>query len=285
LEAFITNLLYGLTIGSALILVASSLSLIFGILGVINFAHGSMCMLGAYVGLSLVNWTGNFWLALIISPLIVGALGLAIEGYLVKPLYGQDPVLQLLLTFGLAMVFSNVVLHIWGVDMHSITIPAFLKGYIFLADTVYPKFRIFVLFFSAAMALSLWFFLAKTKWGIILRAGIHNKELVESFGIDMSRVFTLVFGIGVALAAVAGVILGAMRNCNPAMDGDLIIGGLIAIVIGGLGSFRGAVLGSLILGLSESFGAQFLPGFAKFSIYIVMVIILLWRPEGLIKTV
>ncbi len=284
-EVFVTNLLYGLTIGSALILIASSLSLIFGVMGVVNFAHGSLAMLGAYLAYTLILVKFNFWLALIVSPLIVGVLGLVIEAFTLRPLYAKNPLLQFFLTYGVAMIIANVVLYAWGGDALGIDKPASLRGPINLLGVYYPKFRLFVFIFSAALALGLWLFITKTTWGIILRAGIHNRELVEAFGINMSRVFTLVFALGSALAAVAGVILGAMRNLNPVMDLDLVIGGLIAVVIGGLGSFRGAVLGALILGLSESFGAQLMPGFSKFTVYIVMVGILLWRPEGLVKGV
>lgn len=284
-EVFMTNLLYGLTIGSALILIASSLSLIFGVMGVVNFAHGSLAMLGAYLAYTLILLKFNFWLALMVSPLIVGVLGLAIEAFTLRPLYAKNPLLQFFLTYGMAMIIANVVLYAWGGDALGIDKPSSLRGPINILGVYYPKFRSFVFIFSAALAVGLWLFLTKTTWGIILRAGIHNRELVEAFGINMSRVFTLVFALGSALAAVAGVILGAMRNLNPVMDLDLVIGGLIAVVIGGLGSFRGAVLGALILGLSESFGAQLMPGFSKFTVYIVMVGILLWRPEGLVKGV
>jgi branched-subunit amino acid ABC-type transport system permease component len=282
-DLFFTNLLYGLTIGSALILIASSLSIIFGVMGVINFAHGSLCMLGAYFGYTLILWELNFWVALVISPLIVGALALAIEGFTLRPLYGKDPLLQFFLTYGLAMIIGNLVLYFWGADPHGIDKPISLQGPISLASIAYPKFRLFVFIFSAVLAVVLWFFISHTTWGIILRAGIHNRELVGAFGINMSTVFTFVFALGSALAALAGVILGVMRNINPSMDLDLVVGGLIAVVIGGLGSFRGAVLGALIIGLTESFGAQLWPGFAKFAVYIVMVAVLLWRPEGLIK--
>ena len=284
-DLFFTSILYGLTIGSALILIASSLSIIFGVMGVVNFAHGSLCMLGAYLGYSLILWKVNFWMALVISPLIVGTVALVIERFTLRPLYGKNPMLQFLLTYGLAMIIGNLVLYFWGADPHGIERPIYLQGAISLAGIAYPKFRLFVLIFSAVLAIVLWLFITRTTWGIILRAGIHNRELVGAFGINMSAVYTLVFALGSALAAVAGVILGAMRNINPAMDLDLVTGGLIAVVIGGLGSFRGAVLGALIIGLSESFGALLWPGFSKFTVYIVMVAILLWRPEGLIKEV
>lgn len=282
---FLTNLLYGLTIGSALILIASSLSLIFGVMGVVNFAHGALAMLGAYLGYTLILVKFNFWAALVVAPLIVGIAALALEVITLRPIYGKDPLLQFFLTYGLAMIIANLVLHIWGGDALGIDKPAFLRGPVIILGVYYPKFRLFVFVFSAVLAIALWLFITRTTWGVILRAGIHNRELVEAFGINMSRVFSVVFAMGSALAAVAGIILGTMRNLNPEMDADLILGGLVAVVIGGLGSFRGAVLGALLIGLAESFGAQVMPGFSKFTVYIVMVIILLWRPEGLVKGV
>jgi branched-chain amino acid transport system permease protein len=282
---FLINLLYGFTIGSTLILISSSLSLIFGVMGVINLAHGAFCMLGAYFGLTLVLWTGNFWLALIIAPIIVAVIGFLMEVYTLRPLYGLDPMLQLFLTLGVNMVMSNLVLQIWGGDIRSISIPEMLKGNVLILGTVYPSFRLFVFVVTIFLVFSIWFLITQTKWGIILRAGIHNMELVDAFGINISRVFTLVFTLGCGLASVAGVIIGALHNCNINMHADLLNWGLIAVVIGGLGSFRGAVIGSLVLGVSEAFGALLVPGLAKFTIYAVMVAVLLFRPEGLLKEV
>jgi branched-subunit amino acid ABC-type transport system permease component len=244
-----------------------------------------MAMLGAYLGYPLILLQFNFWAALVVAPIIVGVAALALETVTLRPLYGKDPLFQFFLTYGLAMIIANLVLQIWGGDALGIDKPPFLRGPISILGVYYPKFRLFVLIFSAALAVGLWLFITRTTWGTILRAGIHNRELVEAFGINMSAVFTVVFALGSALAAVAGVILGTMRNLNPEMDAELVLGGLVAVVIGGLGSFRGAVLGALIIGFAESFGAQVMPGFSKFTVYIVMVAILLWRPEGLVKEV
>ena len=283
IEAVVTSLLYGLTIASALILIASGLSLIFGVVGVVNFAHGSFCMLGAYLGYALAAATGSFWAALLLAPAAVTAGAVVIERFGLRPLYGGNPLHQLLLTFALSLVFSNLVLWIWGGDTLSIAKPAYLGGFVSLAGIAYPKFRLFVLAFAALLALALWLVLARTTWGAVLRAGLHNMELVEAFGIDTRRLVTTVFALGAGLAAVAGVVMGAMRNVNPEMDLDLITSALIVVVIGGLGSFRGAVAGSLILGVAESFGAQLVPGLAKFTMWIVAAAVLLWRPEGLMK--
>src|SRR6266508_1590544 len=225
LDAVLASLLYGLTIASALVLIASGLSLIFGVVGVVNFAHGSFCMLGAYVGFSLAVATGSFWGALALAPLLVAAGAVGIERFTLRPLYGGSPLL----------------------------------------------------------AAALWVVITRTVWGAVLRAGLHNMELLEAFGIDTRRLVTGVFALGAGLAAAAGVVMGAMRSVYPEMDLELMTSALVVVVVGGLGSVRGAVLGSLILGLAESFGAQLAPGAAKYTTWVVMAVILLWRPEGLVR--
>ncbi|MBI1960060.1 MAG: branched-chain amino acid ABC transporter permease [Candidatus Rokubacteria bacterium] len=282
-EVLLTNFLYGLTIASALILISSGLSLIFGVVGVVNFSHGSFCMLGAYVGYSLVMVTGSFWAALAVAPLVVTAGAMLMERFTLRPLYGLNPLYQLFLTFALSLVFSNLVLMLWGGDTVSISTPPYLRGFVSILGIAYPTFRLFVLVFSVCLAAALWLFIERSVWGAVLRAGLHNMEMVEAFGINTRALVSGVFAVGAGLAAVAGVVMGAMRNVNPEMDLDLITSALIVVVIGGLGSFRGAVIGSLILGTAESFGAQLLPGLAKFIVWIVMAAILLWRPEGLVR--
>ncbi|MCX5910461.1 MAG: branched-chain amino acid ABC transporter permease [Deltaproteobacteria bacterium] len=283
LSLLLTNLLYGVTIGSALILIASGLSLTFGVMGVLNFAHGGLCMLGAYFGYTLVQITGSFWLSLFLAPMIVAGVGVLMEAFTIRPLYGLNPLYQLLLTVGLAMVIANTVLLTWGGDQLSINLPAYFKGYVHFWGLDYPRFRLFVLLFSAAIATILWITISRTKWGIVVRAGMHDLETVNAFGINIYRVFTIVFAIGAGLAALAGVIIGSMRAINPEMDFELLTSALLVIVIGGMGSFRGAVVGSLLLGVTDAFGAQFFTGAAKFTVWVLMVLVLLFRPEGLLK--
>ncbi len=283
LSLILANLLYGVTIGSALILIASGLSLTFGVMGVLNFAHGGLCMLGAYFGYTLVQVTGNFWLALMIAPLFVAGVGILMEAFAIRPLYGLNPLYQLLLTVGLSMIIANAVLLTWGGDQRSILLPSYFKGYVHFFGLDYPRFRLFVLLFSASLAVVLWITLKRTKWGMVIRAGMHDLETVNAFGINIYRVFTAVFAIGAALAALAGVIIGAMRALNPEMDFELLTSALLVIVIGGMGSFRGAVAGSLLLGITDAFGAQFFTGIAKFTVWALMVLVLLFRPEGLLK--
>jgi branched-chain amino acid transport system permease protein len=283
ISLLLTNLLYGITIGSTLILIASGLSLTFGVMGVLNFAHGGLCMLGAYFGYTLVQVSGNFWLAMVLAPLIVAAIGILMESFTIRPLYGLNPLYQLLLTVGLAMIIANAVLLFWGGDQHSITLPDYFKGYVNFFGIFYPRFRFFVLLFSSAVSIVLWLTIRRSKWGIVIRAGMHDLETVNAFGINIYRVFSFVFAIGSGLAALAGVIIGSMRAINPEMDFELLTSALLVVVIGGMGSFRGAVVGSLLLGITEAFGAQFFTGAAKFSVWVLMVVVLLFRPEGLLK--
>jgi branched-subunit amino acid ABC-type transport system permease component len=283
LSLLLTNLLYGVTIGSALILIASGLSLTFGVMGVLNFAHGGLCMLGAYFGYTLVQVSGNFWLSLILAPLLVAGIGYLMEAFTIRPLYGLNPLYQLLLTVGLAMVIANAVLLVWGGDQLAINLPPYFKGYVHFLGLDYPRFRLFVLIFSAAIAAFMWVTISRTKWGIVIRAGMYDLETVNAFGINIFRVFTIVFAAGAGLAALAGVIIGSMRAINPEMDFDLLTSALLVIVIGGMGSFRGAVVGSLLLGVTDAFGAQFFTAAAKFTVWVLMVLVLLFRPEGLLK--
>jgi len=276
-------LLYGITIGAAYALVASGLSIILGVMGVLNFTHGSLVMLGAYVGLTFVNMTGNFWLSLLLAPLVVALVGGLIEISMIRRLYGKDILLTLLLTFGLSMVFSNAVLIIWGGDQYSIKLPSYFNGFIKIFGVYYPKFRLFVLIFSCLLVIILSILLNRSRWGLVIRAGMFNLEIVEAFGINIHRVFNLLFIFCSWLAAVAGVIIGAMRSLNHLMDVEFITMALVVIVIGGLGSFKGALIGSLILGLAQSFGGTLIPGFAKYVTWTLMVIILLLRPEGLLQ--
>lgn len=279
----LTNLLYGVTIGSALILISSGLSLTFGVMGVLNFAHGGLCMLGAYFGYSLVVYSGNFWLALLVAPIIVALVGALMEVFTIRPLYGLNPLYQLLLTVGLSLVFANAVLLIWGADQLGFQLPSYFRGFVNLGGIYYPKFRLFVLIFSSIMAVLLWLGITRTRWGIVIRAGIHDIETVSAYGININRVFTSVFALGSGLAAIAGVIISAMRALNPEMDIELLTSALIVVVIGGMGSFKGAVIGSLLLGITEAFGAQFFTGAAKFTVWGLMILVLVFRPEGLIK--
>ncbi|MBT3255418.1 MAG: branched-chain amino acid ABC transporter permease [Deltaproteobacteria bacterium] len=277
-----TTILHGLTLGMVLMLVAGGLTIIFGMLEVLNFAHGSLYMLGAYFGYTTVYLTGSFWLALLIAPLVVGVVGFIIEFFSLRPLYGRPPLHHLLLTFGISLIVQNGIKFIWGNDIYSIEMPEFLAGATNLFGIYYPTYRLFVLLFSVALAIGIWLLISKTRWGVVVRAGTEDIETLEAHGIDTRKVFTLVFVGCASFAALGGAVVAPMRTVYPQMGVDIIIDAFIVVIVGGLGSIRGAVIGALIIGQAIQLGAVFLTGFADAAIYIVMAAILLFRPSGLV---
>jgi len=274
--------LNGLAMGMVLVLVAGGLSIIFGMLDVLNFAHGSLYMLGGYLGYTLSIATGNFWLALLLAPLGVAIVGFFIEFFTLRPLYGRPPLHHLLLTFGISLIVQNAVKFIWGNDIYSVAIPGFLAGRVEFLGIAYPTYRLFILLFSIGIAILMWLLVTRTRYGIVVRAGTEDIETLEAHGIDTRKVFTAVFVLGSALAAIAGAAVAPMRTVYPQMGIDIIIDAFIVVIIGGLGSIRGAVIGALILGQAIQMGAVFLTGFADAAIYIVMAGILLFKPSGLV---
>jgi branched-subunit amino acid ABC-type transport system permease component len=281
-STILTSMLHGLILGMVLVIVAGGLTIIFGMLDVLNFAHGSLYMLGGYLGYTLAKITGSFWLALLIAPVIVGGLGFLIEFFTLRPLYGRPPLHHLLLTFGISLIILNLIKFIWGNDIYTVPPPSYLSGATRFLGISYPTYHLFVLFFSVGMAILLWLFISKTRYGVAIRAGTEDIETLEANGIDSRKLFTAVFVAGTGLAAVAGVAIAPMRTVYPQMGIDIIIDAFIIVVIGGLGSIRGAVIGALLLGQAVQFGAVFLTGFSDAAIYIVMAAILLLKPSGLV---
>ncbi len=278
----LTTILHGLTLGMVLMLVAGGLTIIFGMLDVLNFAHGSLYLLGAYMGYTVAVATGSLALALVAAPIIVGLIGLLIELLTIRPLYGRPPLHHLLLTFGLSLIAQNAIKLIWGNDIYSVETPQVLRGIVSFLGVYYPKYRLFVLGFSSVLAIAIWYVITRTRYGVVIRAGTEDIETLEALGINTGRVFTTVFVSCSALAAVAGAVVAPMRTVYPQMGVDIIIDAFIVVVIGGLGSIRGAVIGALILGQAIQLGAVFLTGFSDAAIYIVMAAILLLKPSGLV---
>ena len=281
-STILTSILHGLILGMVLVIVAGGLTIIFGMLDVLNFAHGSLYMLGGYLGFTLATASGSFWLALMIAPLIVGAIGFLIEFFTLRPLYGRPPLHHLLLTFGISLIILNAIKFIWGNDIYTVSIPSFLAGATRFLGSSYPTYHLFVLFFSIGIAVLIWLLIAKTRYGVAVRAGTEDIETLEANGIDSRKLFTAVFVVGTALAAIAGAAIAPMRTVYPQMGIDIIIDAFIVVIIGGLGSIRGAVIGALLLGQAVQFGAVFLTGFSDAAIYIVMAAILLLKPSGLV---
>jgi branched-subunit amino acid ABC-type transport system permease component len=273
--------LNGLAYGMLLFLLAVGLTLIFGMLDVVNLAHGSLYMLGAYAGLALIGLTGSFWLAVLAAPLAVALVGVAIERVCLRPLYRRPALDQVLLTFGLVYLFEDLIKWLFGGRIRSIPAPVLLSGSMTLGGLTYPSYRLFVIAFGLAMALALWLLIERTRLGSIIRAGVYDAEMAAGLGIDIQRVFTGVFALGAALAGLSGVIAGPIQSAYPAMGVSILIPALIVVVVGGLGSLKGSLAGSLIIGQAETFGKAWLPEAAMLAIYVVMALVLLLRPQGL----
>ncbi len=273
--------LNGLAYGALLFLLSVGLTLIFGMLDVVNLAHGSFYMLGAYAGLALIALTGSFWLALVVAPLAVAVVGIVVERLCLGPLYRRPVLDQVLLTFGLIYLFEDLVKWIWGGRIRSIPAPSSLSGSLHIGGVTVPSYRVFVIVFGLLMAVALWLLIERTRLGSIIRAGVYDAEMAAGLGIDIRRVFTGIFAFGTALAGLSGVIAGPIQSAQPPMGASILIPALIVVVVGGLGSLKGSLVGSLVIGQAETFGKVWLPGAGMVMIYVVMAVVLLWRPQGL----
>lgn len=270
----------GLVLGTIYVLLALGLSLIFGLLTVVNFSHGSLYMLGAYVAFVVLGLTGSFWVALVLAPLTLGVVGLAVERFLVRPLYGRSLDDPLLLTFGLSLMLIEVARLVWGKAGLTFDGPPALAGAVNLGFTYFPAYRIFVIAVTAAVVLSLWFFLERTTLGLVIRAGTRDPLMVRALGIDLDRIWLLVFGIGCGLAGLAGVLAAPTRGVYPEMGVTIIIESFVVVVVGGMGSLVGAVIAGLLVGEVVSLTTLFAPKMADIVVFVVMALVLLIRPSG-----
>jgi len=281
LADLLAQALNGLAYGVLLFLLSVGLTLIFGMLDVINLAHGSFYMLGAYAGLTLIAATGSFWLAFALAPLVVGLIGVLVERALLRPLYRRPPLDQVLLTFGLIYLFEDLVKWFWGGRIRSIAPPALFAGSVRLGHVTVPSYRLFVIGFGLVMAVLLWALIERTHLGALIRAGVFDAEMAAGLGIDVGRVFTGVFALGAALGGLSGVVAGPIQSAYPSMGVSILIPALIVVVVGGLGSLKGSLVGSLLIGQAETFGKAWLPGVSMLMIYLVMALTVLLRPRGL----
>jgi branched-subunit amino acid ABC-type transport system permease component len=275
------QVLNGLSYGVLLFLLSVGLTLIFGMLDVVNLAHGSFYMLGAYAGLALIPVTGSFWAALLLAPLAVGLVGAAVERLCLRPLYRRPVLDQVLLTFGFIYLFEDLVKWIWGGRIRSIPPPDVFARSVRVFGDAFPSYRLFVIAFGLAVALGVWLLVERTRLGAIVRAGVWDAEMTAGLGIDVQRVFTGVFAFGAALGGLSGVIAGPIQSAYPAMGSEILVRTLIVVVVGGLGSLRGSLAGSLVIGQAETFGKAWLPDTAMLIIYVVMALVVLLRPQGL----
>jgi len=276
------QLLNGLQYGLLLFLVASGLTLIFGIMGIINLAHGSFYMVGAYLAWSLASLTGDLLSAILIGIPLTVVFGMALEWLLIRRLYERDHLYQVLLTYGLILVFEELRSMIWGDDVHGVPVPELLSYSIPLTDTLsYPVYRLFISGVCLLLALGLYLLIQRTRLGMMIRAGSSNRDMVQSLGINIKLIYTLIFAMGVALAGFAGMINAPLSSVFPNMGGQVLIVCFVVVVIGGIGSVKGAMAASLMIGLADTFGQVFLPEVAGMIVYVLMAAVLVWRPAGL----
>lgn len=281
-QAFFGQVLLGLINGSFYAVLSLGLAVIFGLLNIINFAHGALYMMGAFVSWMLLTYFGiPFWFALVLSPLIVGTFGMLIERTMLRPLHELDHLYSLLLTFGLTLVITGIFQNYYGVSGKPYPIPPILSGGINLGFIYLPKYRAFIIAMSILVCFSTWFLIEKTRLGAYLRAATENPEMVSAFGINIPLLVTLTYGFGVALAAFAGVLAAPVYSVNPVMGNDLIIVVFAVIVIGGMGSIMGAIVGGFSLGLVEGLTKVFYPEASTTIIFIIMALVLLFKPSGI----
>ena len=271
----------GIVLGMIYVMLAMGLTIVWGMMDIINFSHGFFYTLGAYFAYTFVSVTGNFWLALIVVPIGTALIGMALERTLLRKLYGLNILYQILMTFGIALMGREIIIIIYGPIGKSFFPPRALEGTFFLGSLFFPQYRVFLLILVAAITLGMYLFMEKTKLGSIIRAGTEDKEMVSSLGINVSLVFLLTFGLAMAIAGLSGVLASPMRGINPFMDWNILGICFAVVIIGGMGSFSGAVLGGLIVGVSQSLVGLFWPSASIIIIFIVMSAILLIKPRGL----
>lgn len=281
---FLIQLLNGLQYGLLLFLVASGLTLIFGIMGIINLAHGSFYMVGAYLAWSLSQYTGSLLGAIALGLVLTIVLGLVLERLLFRHLYARDHLYQVLLTYGLILVFDELRSMIWGDDVHGVAVPAALDFSIPLNETLsYPVYRLAMSAVCLGIACAMYFLIRRTRIGMMIRAGASNREMVQALGINIRVVYLVVFALGVALAGFAGMLAAPVSSVFPSMGGQVLIISFVVVVIGGIGSVWGALAAAILIGLAHTFGQVLMPQFAGATVYLLMALVLLWRPEGLFR--
>ncbi len=281
---FLIQLLNSVQYGLLLFMLAAGLTLIFGIMGVVNLAHGSFYMLGAYLAWSLSTQFGSLSLAIIAGVALSAIFGLALEWLLFRHFYQRDHLDQVLLTFGLIYIFEELRSIVWGDDVHGVTIPELLSASIPLTENLsYPVYRLFMSGVCITLAVGLYLLISKTRLGMKIRAGAFNRDMAGALGINIKLIHAVVFALGVTLAAVAGMIAAPIATVYPNMGSQVLIMCFVVVVIGGIGSVRGALIAALLVGLVDTFGKVLLPSVAGMSVYLLMAAVLLWKPEGLFK--
>ena len=294
-KLFLNALLNGITLGALYFLVASGFTLIFGLMKNVNLAHGSLYMLGGYLGYEIAEATGLWFLAFVVAFIAVGALGVALQFFVFRRMEGQD-LKQTLVTIGLAIVLADLMLWIWGGDFYQILTPEWLSGPVKLpiitavkssGQAVYLKYpivRLVILVAAVVIGIAMWLTLNRTRIGMLIRAGVDDRDMLTATGVRIQRVFILVFAFGAGLAGLAGVVGGTFQSIAPGEDTRFLLASLVVVIVGGMGSIPGAALGALLIGLAEQLGSVYFPTYAVVLTFLIMVLVLAFRPQGLITS-
>ncbi|MGR4000691.1 MAG: branched-chain amino acid ABC transporter permease [Alphaproteobacteria bacterium] len=286
LSLILLQLVNGVHYGLLLFLVAGGLSLIFGLLGVVNLAHGSFYMFGAWIAWWAGVVTGNYWVSLFVVVLFVAIGAWVLERVIYRRIYDESPLVHVLLTYGLALLLDELRSALWDDEVHSVLAPESLRGFIDLGEGLpsYPVWRIFVSIFCLFLALGLWWLSARTRLGAAVRAGVERREMAEGLGLNTPRLFSWVFILGATLAAISGALSAPISSVYPGLDSQALILSFVVVVVGGVGSLSGAFVAALLLGIADTFGRTFLPELASVAVYVVMFGVLVWRPEGVLSS-
>jgi branched-chain amino acid transport system permease protein len=278
---FLFQTLNGISLAGLLFFLASGFTLIFGLMRIVNLSHGAFFLMAGYLGLSVIRITGSFWLAMLITPFLTAILGFILERFLLRRVRGNGDA-EVLITIGVVYVFADMSLAIWGGDPQQVPIPPILTGSISIGDITYPKYRFFIMAFALIAGALLFFLMAKTRIGAMVRAGVDDRDTAAALGINIQTVFTGVFVLGTAMAGLGGVIGGALLTVTPLLDVEVLLFSLAVVIIGGLGSLPGAVVGALIVGFADAFGRALFPELSYFTLFAPMALILIFRPSGLL---
>jgi branched-chain amino acid transport system permease protein len=281
MSSLIIQLLNGLSYGLLIFMLAAGLTLMFGLMRVVNMAHGSYYLLAGYLGYTVSKLTGDFLIAIVAGIVLGGFLGFLMERFLFRLIYNME-LEQVLLTFGFIYIFQDIGLWLWPRSVLVIAKPAWLTGSLTFFDITFPIYRIALIVAGLVIAALLWYFQEKTRVGAMVRAGVDDREMVTALGINVNKLFTLIFTLGAALAGLAGVLGAAYIGLFPGLDLEVLILALVVVVIGGLGSLTGTLAAALLIGLADAFGKALIPDFAMFSVYAVMALVLIFRPTGLL---
>lgn len=281
MQIIVEQVLNALQMGVLLFLIASGLSLVFGLMHVVNLAHGALYMVGAYFGITIARGLGNFYLALLLAPLLTALLGVLLERMLLARTYGRGMYPQVLLTLGLVFAFDELVRIIWGAPIQTLALPPGLEGTVVLFGASVPVYRVLVVVVGTVATIALLLGFGRTRLGAMVRAGVDDREMAAALGIDVTRLFSGVFAVGSALAGLAGVLSVPIFNAYPGMGSEILISALVVVVVGGMGSLAGALIASLLIGAATVVGQIYAAEFSTAVIYLVLVVVLLVRPQGL----